>query len=365
MRRDDVQYWVDNADRGIAEGKPAWVLSSSKNLKRLGKDDLAEKVLRDAHQVFADNLPVFRELCSTLRQKNPQEALEFAEGNIQEFGNHARFQQALALADLGRAPEAIRQIEEILQEEPQLKAEDRFVVSKLFDLYNDEGRFQEARQLLEPLIDDGVYTDLRMKQLLATVLNKLRQSQAKVLQLLENASDPQSEKLKQWAREIMGTIPEGGGEALRGQRVFLAYALAKQSLVLNLARYLERELGVETILMSEQSHRGRTLAEKFEDLAATCGFGIFVLTADDECVTRSTSGDEMRSKRPRQNVILELGYFWGRLGRKGQIAILCEEYAEIPSDIKALGWIRITSDLAETKLGLARELRDAGFGPSR
>ena len=199
MDNKEIQRWLDNADKGIAEGKPQYALASSKNLQRLGRNDLAERALRDAHDIFGDSIQVFRALATIIRERDPREGLKFAEAQAHSFGNNARFQKALALADLQRAPEAIMEIEEILMDDPQFK-KNRFVATKLFDLYNDEGRFQEARELLEPLIDQGVYTDVRMKQLLSTVLCKLRESLAKVLELLQHNVDPQSERLKQWAR---------------------------------------------------------------------------------------------------------------------------------------------------------------------
>jgi len=220
MNEKEVQRWLDNANKGIRESRPDFVLASSKNLRRLGKDDLAEKILREAHEVFPDNLQVFRALATIIREKNPRQGLAFAEGEIQSFGAQARFQRALAFADLHRVPDAILEIENILKADPKLK-EDRFIVTKLFDLYNDEGRFSEARALLEPLIDAGTYTDVRMKQLLSSVLCKLRQSLPKVLELLGLHVDPQSERLKQLAKDIVGEIPPVYQPSISGPRVFI------------------------------------------------------------------------------------------------------------------------------------------------
>lgn len=360
MEDSEVGRWIDNANKGIAEGKPQFVLASSNNLQKLGRRDLVEKVLRDGYEVFNDNLQIFRALATLIRERSPNEAIAFSEEAISRFGNNARFQKALALANLGRRPEAIAQIESLLQDDATLK-HDRFVVTKLFDLYNDEGAFQKARELLEPLIDAGVFPDVRMRQLLATVLNKLRQSPPKVLDLLRNDVDPQSERLKQHAREIVGEIAASTSEVseeLRGRKIFFAYAIKRKDLVLNLARHLERELGVETMLMDEESHEGRSLVEKFEELVATCGFGVFVLTADDEYVSVTDEG-ERRAKVPRQNVILELGYLLGKLGRRKRIAILVEQNVTIPSDLRGLGWISITKDLGETKLQLVQEVKSS------
>ena len=230
---------------------------------------------------------------------------------------------------------------------------------------NDESRFADAIGLLEPLIDSGVFTDVRMKQLLATVLIKHRSSLGKVLALLRQHVDPQSERLKQAAKDIMGDIAASQTnveerEKLTGTAVFFAYAIKRKSHVLDLARHVERETGASTILMDEESHEGRSLTEKFEELSNGCGFGIFVLTADDVYVSTTSEPWDQR-KFARQNVILELAYFLGKLGRRKKIAILVEEGVELPSDVKGLGWISITQDLAATKLRLSQEIKSAGF----
>ena len=117
--------------------------------------------------------------------------------------------------------------------------------------------------------------------------------------------------------------------------------------------FLTKELGVNVTVMAAGPHQGRTLPEKFEEVAARCSFAVFLLTADD--VLQAADGRSVR--RPRQNVVLEVGYFWGALGRRGRVAFLVESHPdmELPSDIQGVGWIPITADLGETKLRLRQE----------
>jgi predicted nucleotide-binding protein len=143
--------------------------------------------------------------------------------------------------------------------------------------------------------------------------------------------------------------------------IFFAYAAKRRDLVLEIARYIENENGVKTLLMDENTHSGRTLTEKFEEVTTQCRFGVFVLTADEQCIGTKDPKKQIH-KCPRQNVILELGYFWGRLGRRGGIAILVEKGVDIPSDVLGMGVIWITSDLGKTKLELSREIKQAGIG---
>jgi predicted nucleotide-binding protein len=81
-----------------------------------------------------------------------------------------------------------------------------------------------------------------------------------------------------------------------------------------------------------------------------------LLTADDLGGSRDA---EKMLGRARQNVIFELGFFFGTLGREF-VAVLHEENVELPTDIHGLVYIPIDSQGAwRTKL--AKELTDAGF----
>ena len=68
-------------------------------------------------------------------------------------------------------------------------------------------------------------------------------------------------------------------------------------------------------------------------------------------------------RRARQNVILEIGYFWALLGRKTGIAFLVDGHADmdLPSDLNGVEHIPITADLGQTKLQLKNELQKAGI----
>ncbi|MEA2901401.1 MAG: hypothetical protein QOH36_1288 [Actinomycetota bacterium] len=63
--------------------------------------------------------------------------------------------------------------------------------------------------------------------------------------------------------------------------------------------------------------------------------------------------------RARQNVVYELGWFDGRLGR-GRVVALYVEGIELPSDLAGILYIPIDAGDA-WKLRLGRELRAAGI----
>ncbi len=118
---------------------------------------------------------------------------------------------------------------------------------------------------------------------------------------------------------------------------------------------VERTTGRTAIVLHEQVTAGRTVIEQIERHGSSAGYAIILLTGDDEGGLR---GGEMKP-RARQNVVLELGYFWGVLGRN-RVAVLVEEGVELPSDAGGIHYIDIDSG-GGWKAKLLRELDHAGF----
>ena len=63
--------------------------------------------------------------------------------------------------------------------------------------------------------------------------------------------------------------------------------------------------------------------------------------------------------RARQNVVFELGFFIGALGRS-RVAVLYEDGVELPSDMNGILYTILDAQGA-WRIGLGRELRAAGF----
>lgn len=166
--------------------------------------------------------------------------------------------------------------------------------------------------------------------------------------------------VKPTVQPLAANVRQSSPEAKLGSsRVFIVHG-QNHDLRDKIDLFLTKELKLQTAIMEAGAHTGRTLPEKFEETAQHCSFAIFILTADDVLLD-VVSNKNIR--RARQNVVLEVGYFWGRLGRRGNVAFLVETHQdmELPSDIQGLGLIPLTSDLAETKLRLVRELKAAGL----
>jgi predicted nucleotide-binding protein len=115
-------------------------------------------------------------------------------------------------------------------------------------------------------------------------------------------------------------------------------------------------LGVPVILQDEPSG-GRTIIERFEEHAADCNV-VFVLFTPDDYVATASDPNEQRW-RARQNVILELGYFLGKLTRQsGRVLLLHKGSIEIPSDIAGITYIPIDGGIAAAGEKIRRELSD-------
>lgn len=122
------------------------------------------------------------------------------------------------------------------------------------------------------------------------------------------------------------------------------------------ARFL-RDLELEPVILDEQADRGRTIIAKFEQEAERVGFAVVLLTPDDE--GRLKGEDSDLRPRARQNVVFELGYFAGALGRN-RVCALTKGDVELPSDYDGVVYVPL-DDSGGWKLRLVRELKAAGF----
>lgn len=145
-------------------------------------------------------------------------------------------------------------------------------------------------------------------------------------------------------------------KAVENRKVFVVHGHHNE-LKISVARFLER-LDLTPIILHEQADKGRTIIDKFTQ-SANVGFAVILLTADDLGGPSTVPSDEYRP-RARQNVILELGYFMGRL-RPDQIVAIYQRDVEIPSDY--LGKLFVPfDDEGAWKFHLAREIRASGIG---
>ena len=147
--------------------------------------------------------------------------------------------------------------------------------------------------------------------------------------------------------------PSDTPQSTFGNKVFIVHGHDNEAKV-TIARFVEH-LGIEAIILDEEVNEGRTIPEKFEEHADEAGYAIVLLTPDDVCASQ----DEANNLKPRarQNVILEFGYFWGRLGRK-RLCVLYKEGVELPSDIRGIAYVPM-DNFDGWKQKLAKEMNRA------
>jgi predicted nucleotide-binding protein len=131
-----------------------------------------------------------------------------------------------------------------------------------------------------------------------------------------------------------------------------------EAALLQLKNYIQNVLRwQEPVVLREQPNGGRTLIEKFEDYAEKIDC-VFVLLTPDDPSGPPVSKDPRRS---RQNVIFELGFFLGQLGRvSGRIVVLHKGPNELPSDIQGVVWIGIDNAVDAAGEQIRREVAQLG-----
>ena len=121
------------------------------------------------------------------------------------------------------------------------------------------------------------------------------------------------------------------------------------------ARFLEK-IDLYPIILHEQANKGQTIIEKFEEYSDV-SYAVVLMSPDD--VGNSISNKDNLNFRARQNVIFELGYFFGKLGRKNVCALLNGDI-ERPSDYDGIIYIGFDNNDG-WKMLLAKELKQAGL----
>jgi predicted nucleotide-binding protein len=112
------------------------------------------------------------------------------------------------------------------------------------------------------------------------------------------------------------------------------------------------KLGLDPIILADEASIGKTLIEKLEGYNDV-NYAIVLLTPDD---LGGQNKNELKT-RARQNVIFELGFFIGCLGREN-VCPFKRSVEELPSDFIGVVFINFDKDW---KISLVRELQKSGF----
>lgn len=144
--------------------------------------------------------------------------------------------------------------------------------------------------------------------------------------------------------------------SISNSNVFIVHGHNEQ-MKQSVARTIEK-LGLVPLILHEQASKGRTIIEKFTDNSEVL-YSIVLLSADDIAYLRSDSPKNSKF-RARQNVIFELGYFIGKLGRERVLALhqIIDNF-EIPSDYSGVLFVPY-DDSGKWKFELVKELKAIG-----
>lgn len=130
-----------------------------------------------------------------------------------------------------------------------------------------------------------------------------------------------------------------------------------EEVLLKIDKFLKK-LQLDPVILRERPSEGLTIIEKFFQFSDQAGFAVVLLTPDDRGGSVSDSYEKQRP-RARQNVILELGFFLGKLGRK-HVCVLRQENVEVPSDYHGVVFVPFDEPGA-WQITLAKEMQKAGL----
>lgn len=118
---------------------------------------------------------------------------------------------------------------------------------------------------------------------------------------------------------------------------------------------VQTEFRLNPIVLMLQANAGaETVIEKFERYAETCSFAIAIFTPDDE-----VKAGEEAYLQARPNVIYELGWFCGRLGRANAMLLL-REGTSMFSDFGGIIQHRFKTNVTERVIDMRKDLEAAG-----
>jgi predicted nucleotide-binding protein len=180
-------------------------------------------------------------------------------------------------------------------------------------------------------------------------------------------SRKQVEGVKTVTNQYFKSPPRESTESLRKpidpKSVFIVHGLDFEPV--NELKAILKELGLNPRVLKELPNRGMTIIEKLERYA-NVGYAFVLLTPDDvgsilvERLGKETFKFSKLALRARQNVILEFGYFIGRLGRD-KVCCLYKGDVELPSDMHGIVYMPFQKSVNEVEGMILKELEDAGY----
>ncbi|MDY7093442.1 MAG: nucleotide-binding protein [Acidobacteriota bacterium] len=131
------------------------------------------------------------------------------------------------------------------------------------------------------------------------------------------------------------------------------------SFVEPVVKYL-RSLGLYPILLHDASRTDRSLVERFENFGSKA-YALFLVSEEAGVATQVSKGASSKGtvRRPDPQLIFQLGYLVGKLGRRF-VSVIHEEDLDVPAELSSLLAIPL-DQIGMWKYGLIRDLEAAGF----
>ncbi len=193
--------------------------------------------------------------------------------------------------------------------------------------------------------------------LLGVVLGPLIIARRRARRALAEQIDQTRDALIELNRPVPEATPDNAGKAAERAkcRVFIAHGHAHEHLT-TVKEFL-RALDLDPIVMTEKARSGATVIEQLTALGDV-DYAVILMTPDDMGGLASAPPETYRP-RPRQNVLLELGYFVGRLGRQS-VGVLTAPDLELPSNLHGVLHTKLDEG-GRWRFDLTKELRAAGL----
>lgn len=198
------------------------------------------------------------------------------------------------------------------------------------------------------------FNNIKYYPAMLTVGNETRNEELKKQRLLNGLIEARH-LLSAFLKEIK-LEPSQGVEKTQSENkkdVFIVHG--HDEVVLLKVKDFLQSLTLNPIILHDEADEGLTVIEKFEKHSSV-SFAVILLTPDDEGYEHGK--ESQKRSRARQNVILEMGFFLGKLGR-GNVRALYKEDVEIPSDYAGVLFVKFEGD--DWKLKLAKEMKVAGL----
>lgn len=113
----------------------------------------------------------------------------------------------------------------------------------------------------------------------------------------------------------------------------------------NSLRDILTDTGARTHLLARERLLGRAIPSELERVVRTCDAAVVLATADD---VGGPAGDPVQSARARENIWIELGWFWAELGLERTL-LITDGKVKPPSDLDGIFRLEYSSDPSEVR----------------